>query len=96
MSEQFIPSVLSDLRQDIVQMPEVIKECSGIRIYGRRIRSVLFTTDVSIIANHNADAILAVYPFTAQSSYYQKYYVGCVSSSLGWCWWRLDDRYAFS
>lgn len=64
MSEQFIPSVLSDLRQDIVQMPEVIKECSGIRIYGRRIRSVLFTTDVSIIANHNADAILAVYPFT--------------------------------
>lgn len=64
MNKQFVPSVLSDLRQDSVQMPEVIKECSGIRIYGRRIRSVLFTTDVSIIANHNADAILAVYPFT--------------------------------
>ncbi|MFX3856104.1 hydrolase, partial [Streptococcus suis] len=39
MSEKFIPSVLSYLRQDIVQMPEVIKECCGIRIYGRRIRS---------------------------------------------------------
>lgn len=63
-SQPYIPSVMSDLRQDIVQMPEVIKECSGIRIYGRRIRSILFTTDVSIIANHNADAILAVYPFT--------------------------------
>lgn len=63
-SQSHIPSVMSDLRQDIVQMPEVIKECSGIRIYGRRIRSILFTTDVSIIANHNADAILAVYPFT--------------------------------
>lgn len=64
MTQPHIPSVMSDLRQDILQMPEVIKECSGIRIYGRRIRSILFTTDVSIIANHNADAILAVYPFT--------------------------------
>ncbi|HEP1819204.1 TPA: hydrolase [Streptococcus suis] len=64
MSHSQIPSIISDLRQDIVQMPEAIKESSGIRIYGRRIRSVLFTTDVSIIANHNADAILAVYPFT--------------------------------
>ena len=64
MTQPHIPSVMSDLRQDIVQMPEVIKECSGIRIYGRRIRSILFTTDVSIIANHNADAILVVYPFT--------------------------------
>ncbi len=64
MTQPHIPSVMSDLRQDIVQMPEVIKECSGIRIYGRRIRSILFSTDVSIIANHNADAILAVYPFT--------------------------------
>lgn len=64
MTQPHIPSVMSDLRQEIVQMPEVIKECSGIRIYGRRIRSILFTTDVSIIANHNADAILAVYPFT--------------------------------
>ncbi|HFU3961371.1 TPA: hydrolase [Streptococcus suis] len=64
MTQPHIPSVMSDLRQDIVQMPDVIKECSGIRIYGRRIRSILFTTDVSIIANHNADAILAVYPFT--------------------------------
>ncbi|MBO4107213.1 hydrolase [Streptococcus suis] len=59
-----VPSIFSDLRQDIVQMPEIMRQCSGIRIYGRRIRSILFTTDVAIIANNNADAILAVYPFT--------------------------------
>lgn len=59
-----IPSVFSDLRQDLVTVPEVIQKCSGIRIYGRRIKSILFTTDVAIIANHNADAVLAVYPFT--------------------------------
>lgn len=64
VEEKQIPSILSDLRQELVTMPEVMKECTGIRIYGRRIRSILFTTDVSIIANTNADAILAVYPFT--------------------------------
>ena len=30
---------------------------------GRRIKSVLFSTDIAIIRNCNADAILAVYPF---------------------------------
>ena len=64
VEEKQIPSILSDLRQERVTMPEVMQECTGIRIYGRRIRSILFTTDVSIIANTNADAILAVYPFT--------------------------------
>ncbi|VTS19218.1 Uncharacterised protein [Streptococcus pseudoporcinus] len=58
------PIVMSDLRKEIIRMPEVIQECSGIFIYGRRIRSVLFSTDVSIIANSDADAVLAVYPFT--------------------------------
>lgn len=62
--EKVIPSVLSDLRQEIIEVPEVIQTCSGIRIYGRVIRSILFSTDVAIIANHNADAVLAVYPFT--------------------------------
>lgn len=63
MKEDNIPNVMSNLRQEIVRVPEIIKSCSGIRIYGRRIRSILFSTDVSIIANHDADAVLAVYPF---------------------------------
>ena len=33
---------------------------------GRRIKSVIFTTDIAIIRNCNADAVLAVYPFTPQ------------------------------
>lgn len=61
---QKAPKVMSDLRQDIVKVPKAIWECSGIKIYGRLIRSVIFTTDVAIIANTNADAVLAVYPFT--------------------------------
>lgn len=59
-----VPKVMSDLRQDIVKMPKAIWRASGIKIYGRLIRAVIFTTDVAIIANTNADAVLAVYPFT--------------------------------
>jgi hypothetical protein len=33
---------------------------------GRRIKSALFSTDLAIIRNCNADAVLAVYPFTPQ------------------------------
>ncbi len=39
---------------------------SGIRIFGRRIKSLAFSTDVAIIKNLNADAVIAVYPFTPQ------------------------------
>ena len=35
-------------------------------MFGRRIKSLVFTTDVAIIRNINADAVIAVYPFTPQ------------------------------
>ena len=37
-------------------------------ILGVRIKSLLFTTDVALIRNHNADSVIAVYPFTPQLS----------------------------
>lgn len=61
-----IPSFSSKLRKDIVTVPEVIDKCSGIRIFGQVLKSFLFSTDVAIIRNTNADAIIAVYPFTPQ------------------------------
>ena len=39
---------------------------SGIVINGTRIKTLVFTTDIAIIRNCNADAVLAVYPFTPQ------------------------------
>ncbi|NLA70913.1 MAG: hydrolase [Clostridiaceae bacterium] len=59
-----IPDITTALRRDVIHMPSIISECSGIRIYGRRIKSIIFTTDVAQIINHNADAVMAVYPFT--------------------------------
>lgn len=47
-------------------MPSIIREASGIIIFGKRIKSLVFTTDVAIIRNTNADAVIAVYPFTPQ------------------------------
>ena len=61
-----IPSFESRLRTKIVTVPEVIDQCSGIRVFGQVLKSFLFSTDVAIIRNTNANAIIAVYPFTPQ------------------------------
>lgn len=54
------------LRHAALSVPEEISESSGFTLFGRRIRSLLYTTDVAVIKNANADAIFAVYPFTGQ------------------------------
>lgn len=66
--EKYVPEVKSILRSKIVQLPEVIYRASGIKILGKRIKSLIFTTDIALIQNHNAQAIMAVYPFTPQLS----------------------------
>lgn len=63
-----IPEYSGTLRSHLLTVPRCISECSGIRIFGRRIKSLVFSTDVAIIKNVNADAIIAVYPFTPQPS----------------------------
>lgn len=60
------PSYTSRFRNNIVKVPEIIDTCSGINIFGQLLKSFLFSTDVAIIRNTNADAIIAVYPFTPQ------------------------------
>ena len=54
------------LRKSFLRVPEVIRQCSGINVFGKRIKSLVYTTDLAIIRNVNADAIWAVYPFTPQ------------------------------
>lgn len=66
IANKYVPEVTSDLRKNFVKVPEEIADCSGIRIFGKRIKSFIFTTDVAIIKNTNADAVIAVYPFTPQ------------------------------
>ncbi len=66
--QNVVPSYSGSLRSHLLEVPVCISKCSGIRIFGRRIKSLVFSTDVAIIKNVNADAIIAVYPFTPQPS----------------------------
>ena len=63
-----VPKVESSLRHGILKMPEACYEASGIVVNGRRIKSLVFTTDLAIIRNCDADAVFAVYPFTPQQA----------------------------
>lgn len=66
MDTPFIPEFQGNLRKHCLVVPECIRRCTGIKIFGKRIKSIVFTTDVSVIRNVNADAVIAVYPFTPQ------------------------------
>lgn len=62
------PKIESELRHNILEIPEEVYQASGILIYGRRIKSLVFSTDLAIIRNCDADAVFAVYPFTPQQA----------------------------
>ena len=61
---KYVPQINSKLRHHILKVPNVVRNASGIVINSRRIKSLVFTTDIAIIRNCNAYAVLAVYPFT--------------------------------
>lgn len=61
-----MPEFSSRLRKNIVEVPTIIDQCPGVKVFGQVLKSFLFSTDVAIIRNTNADAIIAVYPFTPQ------------------------------
>lgn len=68
MKDNPIPQIDGKLRNHILKMPEAVFQASGIVINGRRIKSFVFTTDLAIIRNCDADAVFAVYPFTPQQA----------------------------
>ena len=65
-NEIHIPEYHGTLRSHMVEIPKPIEKCGGMRIFGRLIKSLVFSTDIAIIRNINADAVIAVYPFTPQ------------------------------
>lgn len=65
---KFVPQVGSALRHNILELPPVMRKSSGILVFGRRIKTFVFSTDLAIIRNCDADAVFAVYPFTPQQS----------------------------
>ena len=51
---KYVPIYTGTLRNHALTLPACISDCSGIRIFGRRIKSLAFSTDVAIIKNLNA------------------------------------------
>jgi len=66
MKQENIPEYSGTLRSHMIEIPKPIEKCCGIRIFGRIIKSLVFSTDIAVIRNINADAVIAVYPFTPQ------------------------------
>ena len=68
MNNRHVPRITGELRAHILEMPDEIYQASGMVVLGKRLKSVVFSTDIAIIRNCNADAVLAVYPFTPQQA----------------------------
>ncbi|SHE47431.1 hypothetical protein SAMN02745249_00498 [Atopostipes suicloacalis DSM 15692] len=62
------PSIQSKFRTELILTPDAIRRASGIIINGRRYKSFLFSSDVATIMYTDADAVLAVYPYTPHPS----------------------------
>ncbi|MFT8639103.1 MAG: dioxygenase [Bifidobacterium sp.] len=54
------------LTSPVARVPESTASAGGITIKGHTIKTFAYTTDAAVIRNTNADAILAVYPFTGE------------------------------
>lgn len=67
-TDDHIPRISGTLRAHALRLPETIYKAKGMVVMGRRIKTIIFSTDVAIIRNCNADAVLAVYPFTPQQT----------------------------
>ena len=70
MGEGLTPEIDGILRRHMIRVPKEIDAVSGIRIFGKLIKSIVFTTDVAIIRNCNANAVIAVYPLHRSQSYH--------------------------
>ena len=52
MKTKFTPEYSGTLRSHLLTVPKCISECGGIRIFGRRIKSLVFSTDVALSLIH--------------------------------------------
>lgn len=66
MANMTPPEISGTLRKFMINVPTCIEQCSGIKVFGKLIKSIVFSTDIAILRNINSDAVIAVYPFTPQ------------------------------
>ena len=63
VAEQAEPKTIEGIyRKAELPLPKAASTAPGIRFFDRTVRSLVFSTDLAIIRNCDADAVLAVYP----------------------------------
>ncbi|MDR0922649.1 MAG: hydrolase [Lactobacillales bacterium] len=78
-----IPFVNVDLEDAIEEMPQIIKEyATGFYLNKRLIKTILYSNDVTVISNTDADAILNVYPYTPNTRILQAVSLVATSSII--------------
>lgn len=60
---KFVLEIKGVLRNYVVEVLLIIRDCGGIKIFGKRIKLLLFIIDVVFIRNSNVDVIIVVYLF---------------------------------
>lgn len=68
LSSPKMKAIEGKFRKACVLVPPEADKAPGLSVFGRKVRSLVFSTDLSIICNCDADAVFAVYPFTCQPS----------------------------
>lgn len=46
---KYVPEIKGTLRSHMIELPQCIREASGIRVFGKRLKSFVFSTDVAVI-----------------------------------------------
>ena len=78
MGEPATPKVVEGAYRKVeLPVPEQLHTAPGIKLFDRTVRSLVFSTDLAIIRNCDADAVLAVYPFTCQPAITQALVQAC-------------------
>ncbi len=55
--------MISNHHMHEIMVPEAIQQCVGVTLGDSIVKSLVFSTDIAIIRNCDADAVLCVYPF---------------------------------
>jgi hypothetical protein len=88
------PDVRGRLRRQFIRLPVIIREVPRVRILNRHIRSVVFSTDVAVMRNTDADAVIAVYPLHAAAHHHARAHRGCRRAGVLWRGRWRDERHA--
>ena len=69
MNTENAPKVIEGVYRKVeLPIPPSMHTAPGIKLFDHTIRSLVFSTDLAIIRNCDADAVFAVYPFTPQQA----------------------------